>query len=537
MQKRHCFIALVLGLSVWPLALLALEADDPAWRAFQHGLGEPHLIGANAGHGQAAAVTRPFPDASHWQIHAVKFRLGSRLFHESRLATGNGIACVTCHAGTLSGADRRRVSIGVGGAEGRLNALSVFNAAFNFRQFWDGRAVTLEDQALLPIETEFEMANSLAAVLAFLQGELDYAARFDAIYADGVSIANMADAMAHFQRSTFIRLDTPFQRYLNGEQSALSEQEQRGWQRFQALGCTVCHNGINLGGNSYQKLGSLVDYYGSGEANRADVHDQGVFARSQRQQDHAVFRVPGLHGVATTPPYLHDGSITGLEEVVRLMGEYQLGRSLTETDVQDISAFLKSLGGHFNSSRKGLPASTVELEAGQGSWQVQPDDAFQAVAEGSHRQAYGQLLQQLPGAFQQLRLEMQRLESGQVAHFDFLQFQHLELIRFSRALLHPPAALPVTRREQLQTQAGQLLAEIMALEWPVADFLMSRSRLQLLEMLTLAGSDAELRLTPGEIEQQLQAARQLRATARASIEAFAGLSRSESMAALLNGEP
>jgi cytochrome c peroxidase len=530
MGNRYRLIPAFLGLICWPLAASAQQADDPAWRAFQQALGQPHLIAANADHTQAAAVTRPLPDASQWVIHADKFRLGWRLFHETRLATGNGIACVTCHAGTLSGADRRRVSIGVGGAEGKLNALSVFNAAFNFRQFWDGRAVTLEDQALLPIETDFEMANSLAAVLAFLQSEPDYRAQFETVYTDGVSIANMADAMAHFQRSTFIRLDTPFQRYLNGEQSALSEQEQRGWRRFQELGCSICHNGINLGGNSYQLLGSLQDYYGSPEVALADVDDSGVFLRSQQAQHRYAFRVPGLHGVATTPPYLHDGSITALEEVVSLMGEYQLGRTLVESDVADIVAFLRSLGGHFNSSRSGLPASVVELEAGQGPWQLQNDGS---QSGNSHAEIYSQVLQQLPLAFEQLLLAMQAVESGEVAHFDFMQFQHLELIRYSRALLHPPASLPETERGQLLAEGRALHQAVINLEWPIADFLMAHSRLQALTALNQSGQSGQLLLARGELPALVADARQARAAARAEIAAFDAVSRPDSMSRIL----
>lgn len=540
MGNRYRLIPAFLGLICWPLAASAQQADDPAWRAFQQALGQPHLIAANADHTQAAAVTRPLPDASQWVIHADKFRLGWRLFHETRLATGNGIACVTCHAGTLSGADRRRVSIGVGGAEGKLNALSVFNAAFNFRQFWDGRAVTLEDQALLPIETDFEMANSLAAVLAFLQNDPDYKAQFETVYTDGVSIANMADAMAHFQRSTFIRLDTPFQRYLNGEQSALSEQEQRGWRRFQELGCSICHNGINLGGNSYQKLGSLRDYYAgyadestadeSPAGELADVDDAGIFLRSQRPHHRHAFRVPGLHGVATTPPYLHDGSITALEEVVSLMGEYQLGRTLMENDVVDIAAFLRSLGGHFNSSRSGLPASVVELEAGQGPWQLQNDGS---QSGNSHAEIYSQVLQQLPLAFEQLLLAMQAVESGEVAHFDFMQFQHLELIRYSRALLHPPASLPETERGQLLAEGRALHQAVINLEWPIADFLMAHSRLQALTALSQAGQSGQLLLARSELPALMADARQTRAAARALIAAFDAVSRPDSMSRIL----
>lgn len=508
---------LVAGLLLLCTQSLATEADDPAWRNFQHGLGEPSLIAANAGHADANTAFRPLPSPRTWRINPDKFRLGSRLFHESRLATGNGIACVTCHAGMLSGADRRRVSIGVAGAEGSMNALSVFNAAFNFRQFWDGRAVTLEDQALLPIETEFEMANSLDAVLRFLRAEPEYVERFGRVYPDGVSIANMADAMAHFQRSTFVRLDTPFQRYLAGDGQALDEQQKLGLQRFTELGCSSCHNGINLGGNSYQKLGALRDYYPA--ADTADSDDSGLAVRSGREMDRYVFRVPGLHGVATTPPYFHDGSITSLEETVRLMSQFQLGRDISDADVEAITAFLGSLGGHFNSSRDGLPATEFDLESGQGDWQEVDNSLSVTRRDNEHELAYARVLESVAGARAGLLRELQAIADGQVAHFDFVQFQHLELIRFSRALRHPPSSLPEARRQAMVNVADALQQQVMDLEWPIADYLQAWARVVALEALTQAGNGDAVLLSAADIAGQLTGARSRQHQALAALRA------------------
>lgn len=488
---------------------LATDADDPAWRNFQHGLGEPALIAANADHPEAKSVFRPLPPASSWRINPEKFRLGFRLFHESRLSSGSGVACVTCHAGALSGADRRRVSIGVAGATGKVNALSTFNAAFNFRQFWDGRAVTLEDQALLPIETEFEMANTLDAVVAFLEADPEYTGRFEQLYPDGVSVANMADAMAHYQRSTFIRLDTPFQRHLSGDINALAEHEKFGLQRFTELGCSSCHNGINLGGNSYQKLGSLRPYYG--EADSADEDDAGLASRTGRVRDTHVFRVPGLHGVATTAPYFHDGSIATLEEAVRLMGEYQLGLSLPDRDIEAITAFLRATGGHFNSSRSGLPFSGTDVESEAGEWQLVTGSINEELRDNEHELAYRDVLQSIPGTQAQLLQELDALTSGQLAHFDFLQFHHMELIRYSRALLHPPSTLSTAQHTLLVEQADLLNRQVMGLELAIADFLQTFVRVGDLENLLqqvksetvlLSGDEAESLLT--QSRQQLQ---------------------------------
>lgn len=331
-------------------SIVRADSSGPAWHRFQHALGQPAWIGANAGHEHATSAYRPIPDPGLSSDQSpgseLKRDLGASLFHEGRLSSGNSIACVTCHAGALSGADRRRVSLGVGGARGTMNALSVFNAAFNFRQFWDGRAVTLEDQALIPIQDPAEMAHTLEGALEMLRMDSSYPDRFAAIYPDGITVNNVADAIAHFQRLTFVRRDTPFQRYLRGEIGALDTQALRGRHRFEELGCVRCHNGINLGGNSYQRLGEAIPYYG--EHRKAGPEDMGVMSRTGQERDRHVFKVPGLHGVATTAPYFHDGSISTLHDAVALMAKHQLGTVLSERDVEDIVVFLRSLGDHFS---------------------------------------------------------------------------------------------------------------------------------------------------------------------------------------------
>jgi cytochrome c peroxidase len=440
-------------------AVSATEADEAVWRNFQHALGESPLIGANADHELADRPWRPIPEPSSRDIDPRRFRLGSDLFHEGRLSSGNSVACVTCHAGALSGADRRQVSTGVGGARGTKNALTVFNAGYNFRQFWDGRAVTLEDQALEPIQNPVEMAHTLDAVLEMLRSDTTYPDRFATVYPDGVTINNMADAIAHFQRINFIRLQTPFQRYLGGDQEALDEPARRGMQRFREVGCVSCHNGINLGGNSYQKLGAAVPYYGDDRG--AGPDDAGVMTRSGREHDRHVFRVPGLHGVATTPPYFHDGSVATLGEAIGDMAEYQLGRELDQQDVDDIEAFLRSLGGYSTARRSPGAAATV-ASSGAGS---------DRTGAGSHEQAYEAAIRAVEEAGRQLLPAMRRIHDGSVAHYDFLQFQHLELIRHARALHHPPSSIGAQKRLELVEAAQALLEEVNDLEWVIADFL------------------------------------------------------------------
>ena len=443
---------------LWATSVHATPADDPAWRNFQHALGQVPLIGANADHPRANSPYRPIPRREPDTIDRQRFELGSDLFHDARLSSDNSVACVTCHAGALSGADRRRVSVGVDGARGRFNALSVFNAGFNFRQFWDGRVVTMEDQALEPIQDEREMANTLNAALEMLLNDPDYPAQFQAAYPDGVTVLNMADAMAHFQRVRFVRWNTPFQRHLSGDDDAMGEQARRGWERFEALGCVSCHNGINLGGNSYQKLGAMSPYYGA--EREAGPDDVGVAERSGRDRDRHVFRVPALHGVATTPPYLHDGSISTLEAAIEVMGEHQLGRQLSQQDIDDLSAFLRALGGSLAERHR------VELPEPSDGAEPAVDDP-----EAVHESAYAQAIVAVEQAYEQLLQAMQQIHDSEVEHFDFLQAAHLELIRHARALHHPPSSLDRHQQGMLVSAAQELLDAMNELEWPISDFL------------------------------------------------------------------
>ncbi|HDZ09534.1 cytochrome-c peroxidase [Pseudohongiella sp.] len=354
----------------------AAEPIDEAWLAFNNALGKPALIAANADHELALTGYRPIAGFSASDVDANKLRLGFDLFHERRLSADNNIGCNSCHSGMFGGTDGRRVSTGAFGVSGHLNAPTTFNAAMNFRQFWDGRAVTLTEQALGPIESQIEMAHDLATVVELLQNDDNYAAEFAVLYPDGITAHNIGDALAYFQTMNFTRANTPFLRHLAGEEDQLSEQAMRGWQRFDEIGCVSCHNGINLGGNSYQQLGSATSYFV--EHRVANVNDNGLINRSLREHDAHVFKVPTLHGVAETAPYFHDGSIDTLEAAIEEMGEHQLGRQLSQQDIDDISAFLQSLGGR----GMGMMMGNMGMGRGQGMRQGQDMGRGQGMHEG-----------------------------------------------------------------------------------------------------------------------------------------------------------
>lgn len=335
-------IILLIASSMLPLTGMAQTED--AYQRFQQALGEPAWIGLGQDHEMTDAMTRPRPALSTLPLSADKQRLGFDLFHETGLSADGTVACNSCHMGMLGGGDARPTSIGIGGAVGTRNSPSVLNAAFNFRQFWDGRSQTLSDQALEPLANPIEMGHDVANAVNFLKSDENYAQQFAAIYPDGVTAANLGDALSQHVKA-MTRTDSRFNAYLNGDETALSEQEQRGYQRFNEIGCTACHNGINLGGSSYQSA-SLISSYRPA--------DPGLAARSERFEDQGVFKVPSLHNVALTAPYFHDGSVRDLPSAVTTMALMTTGRQLSTADRDDIVAFLGSLSSEFFASRGGM---------------------------------------------------------------------------------------------------------------------------------------------------------------------------------------
>tara|TARA_R110002072_G_scaffold170552_2_gene324242 strand:- start:189054 stop:190772 length:1719 start_codon:yes stop_codon:yes gene_type:complete len=544
MRIKHVSIT-ALCLTLGSALLHAAETPDQAWLDFNNARGEAPLIGANADHPLALTAYRPVQAFAIGDIDANKMRLGFDLFHERRLSVDNTVGCNSCHSGMFGGTDGRKVSIGANGVLGNLNAPTTFNAAMNFRQFWDGRAVTLTDQATGPVESELEMAHDLSDVLSLLENDANYPAEFAGIYPDGITTHNMADAIAYFQTVNFTRASTPFVRHLNGEEGQLSEQALRGWDRFDEVGCASCHNGINLGGNSYQQLGAVSDYFV--EPRTAGPNDNGLINRSGRENDKHVFKVPTLHGVAETAPYFHDGSVETLEQAIEEMGRSQLGRSLSQQDIDDISAFLRSLGGR----PMGMPMMGMGrgmgmrqgggmqqggmhqggmhqggmhqggMQRGQGMpGRMNTDPAapqasaseqtpIAAAPAGSHNEAYQSAIAITETAKNRLLAEMERIRTGEVAHYDFLQYQHLELIRHARALHHPPSGITGNKREQLVSLAEQLLAETNQLEWVIADFLRARALTQILGAHSDQPASGTVTGTLGDTAAALSAQQQL----------------------------
>jgi cytochrome c peroxidase len=269
----------------------------------------------------------------------LRAELGRELFNDVRLSANGRVSCASCHDLAKGGADGRARSVGFNGLSTAVNAPTVLNAALNFRQFWDGRVDSLEAQVGQVIENPVEMGSRWPDLVARLAADPHYRRAFGSAYRDGVTRANIENAIASYERQ-LITPDSRFDKYLRGQRDAISAEEKAGYARFKQYGCVACHQGVNVGGNMLQKFGVMGDYF----AARAPIEaDLGRFLVTRDPADKHVFKVPSLRNVALTAPYLHDGSARTLEDAVSIMFRYQLGRHASPEDVAAIVKFLHTL--------------------------------------------------------------------------------------------------------------------------------------------------------------------------------------------------
>ncbi|MBB4211709.1 cytochrome c peroxidase [Rhodothalassium salexigens DSM 2132] len=288
--------------------------------------------------------------------------LGKMLFFEPRLSRSQLISCNTCHNLATGGADLQATSVGHGWERGGRNAPTVLNAGFHIAQFWDGRAADLAEQAAGPIANPVEMSHSHTDAVATLKTIPGYAAPFAAAFPDAdepITIERMTKAIAAYEQ-TLTTPDAPFDRFLNGDLTALDATERAGLDAFMTKGCVGCHSGALLGGDQYQPFG-LVQ--APSDAVRPP-EDTGRHQVTGDEADKYLFKVPSLRNVALTPPYFHSGAVWSLGEAVSIMAESQLGMSLTDAEVAEITAFLKTLTGKQPQvDLPVLPASTADTPA------------------------------------------------------------------------------------------------------------------------------------------------------------------------------
>lgn len=271
-----------------------------------------------------------------------KVALGKQLFNDNRLSSDNTIACAHCHNLANGGVDGLPRSVGIKGKVGNINSPTVFNSGFNFKQFWNGRVNSLEDQVQFPIINPVEMDSNWHEVIGKLQQDPYYLSEFATIYGEAMQPSSISDAIATFERS-LITPNAKFDRYLRGDKQALNADELAGYKLFKKIGCISCHQGMNIGGNMYEKLGLFGDYF-SDRGNVEEV-DYGRYNITKNEEHRFEFRVPSLRNVALTAPYFHDASADTLDKAVAIMGKYQLGVDLQQDDIAKIVKFLKTLTG------------------------------------------------------------------------------------------------------------------------------------------------------------------------------------------------
>jgi cytochrome c peroxidase len=295
----------------------------------------------------AAAAQLPEPIAPlplAIAVDSARASIGERLFHDVRLARDNAQSCATCHPLDKGGAQPRRRASAATGERLPRNTPTIFNVGFNFSFNWDGAVNTLEAHAETVLLNPSVMNTTWPELLARLRADSEYVAAFRAAYGEHISRHNVLDALASFERS-LVTPNSRFDRYLRGERDALTMEEQRGYQLFKSYGCVACHQGMNIGGNLFQKFGVFQAPEIPPPADGAI--DPGRYGVTKVARDREVFRVPSLRNVAATAPYFHDGRAETLEIAVDTMARIQLGRQLTHGEIGLIVQFLHTLTGEW----------------------------------------------------------------------------------------------------------------------------------------------------------------------------------------------
>ncbi len=278
----------------------------------------------------ARELISPIPQTVEYSVN--KALLGKSLFNDTQLSKDNTVSCATCHHLKEGGDDGLKFSFGIMGQEGNINSPTVLNSTFNFVQFWDGRAKSLEDQALQPIENPVEMGYNFPDLIVRLK-KTTYNKEFSQIYEDGITKRNIANAIAEYEK-TLITPNAPFDRYLNGDADAIDADTKEGYKLFKNKGCIACHQGQNIGGNMYSTFGVIKS---------SKSENIGRFNVTKREKDRFSFKVPTLRNIEHTAPYFHDGRTSSLYEAVEIMAMVQLGRDISKDEIDKIVLFLRSL--------------------------------------------------------------------------------------------------------------------------------------------------------------------------------------------------
>lgn len=290
----------------------------------------------------------PIPESV--EFDKAKAELGERLFNDGRISLDGTITCATCHVLENGGADHadERVSEGINGLKGGVNAPTVYNSEFNVRQFWNGRAADLREQAEGPATNPVEMGDqSWDQICERLSKDKALVKEFEALYPEeGLTKMTVTDAIAEFER-TLITPNSRFDKYLKGDKDAITPEELLGYEKFKENACATCHTGAILGGRSFEYLDIYGDYFSDRTDEIAyNSDDDGLKGYTGKVEDLHKFKVPGLRNISLTAPYFHDGTFLTLEDAVKAMARYELGKDLTDKDIQSIVAFMNTLDGN-----------------------------------------------------------------------------------------------------------------------------------------------------------------------------------------------
>lgn len=317
-----------------------------------------HYAGQGVAPQFAAEPIQPIPEKM--DVNWEKAALGRDLFFDKRLSGDGTLNCASCHGLDKGGVDHLVTATGIHDQKGPINVPTVYNSVFNLAQFWNGRARDLAAQAAGPVTNPVEMgSHDWTVAAAHILAVPGYAARFEAVYgADTVNQATITDAIAEYEK-TLVTPDSRFDRYLKGDNKAISAQELRGYERFKAIGCAACHNGVAVGGGAYEIMGLEGPYFADRKRPITDA-DKGRETFTSSRDDFERFKVPNLRNIELTGPYFHDGSAKTLPDAVRAMARYQTtDHAVSEQDVADITAFLKTLTGTYD----GMPLKDVPADA------------------------------------------------------------------------------------------------------------------------------------------------------------------------------
>jgi len=325
----------------------ALSEDEKAtMRSWIETMRETHFAARNVAAEFKTEAVQPL--SAPEGLHPAKVALGDALFHDVRLSGDESLSCASCHALDKGGTDQRRTSTGIDGQVGPINSPTVYNAVFAVKQFWDGRAEDLQEQAAGPVHNPIEMGSSWDEVIPRLEADEALTRKFTEVYPEGWTGENITNAIAEFEKS-LVTVNSRFDQYLRGDEDALTAEEKQGYALFKEVGCTSCHVGPAVGQRSFERMGLKDDYF----ADRGDVAevDLGRYNVTKLEEDRHRFKVPTLRNIEVTYPYFHDGSKTDLAAAVKDMAHYQRERKLTEKETAALVAFLHTLTGEYDGQR------------------------------------------------------------------------------------------------------------------------------------------------------------------------------------------